>query len=300
MILVLSNLPIGYRIDSISLSVHNNENEGSGKVTASLGSTTFSGDFYISGYGNKKWTTVPLTLKSNPTITSTGDTLKIKIDGEENSAYCDKFIIKLVPTDAVPTITLSSTATSWGTICLPYTAQTTTGTTLYTVAGSTSDRQGIVVESKEDGILVAGTPYIFKAETEGTFYKASNDSVSEVVAGANNLVGILTDKTLNGSEVEGIYILATSDGIWHEMSQGATVKFKAHRAYLSSMPAQVASSSKPRLSIIGTDGLSAIRGVDSNINTPSTKVIYTLAGQRVSTMTKGGIYIVNGKKVLIK
>ena len=30
------------------------------------------------------------------------------------------------------------------------------------------------------------------------------------------------------------------------------------------------------------------------------KVIYTIAGQRVSTITKGGIYIINGKKVLVK
>lgn len=42
-----------------------------------------------------------------------------------------------------------------------------------------------------------------------------------------------------------------------------------------------------------------INGVEvEDANAP--KVIYTIAGQRVNTITKGGIYIINGKKVLVK
>lgn len=42
-----------------------------------------------------------------------------------------------------------------------------------------------------------------------------------------------------------------------------------------------------------------INGVEvEDANAP--KVIYTIAGQRVNTITKGGIYVINGKKVLVK
>lgn len=43
-------------------------------------------------------------------------------------------------------------------------------------------------------------------------------------------------------------------------------------------------------------GINGIEVEDAN----APKVIYTIAGQRVSTITKGGIYIINGKKVLVK
>jgi hypothetical protein len=43
-------------------------------------------------------------------------------------------------------------------------------------------------------------------------------------------------------------------------------------------------------------GINGIEVEDAN----APKVIYTISGQRVSTITEGGIYIINGKKVLVK
>lgn len=297
MTLTLTNLPVGYAIDGISLSVHNNSGtSGKGTATATLGTTTLSETLSISGYGNKKWTEVDMTLTSTPVISSSEDKLTIKISATANSVYCDKFIIKLVPTDAAEKTSLTSSKKNWGTVCLPYTAQVVKGTTLYTVAGSSSE--GILVEQKTDGILVAGTPYIYKAEGSGYFYKASNDEVTEPVAGANNLVGVLTASQLTGDAVEGIYILP-NDGIWHLMGTGATVNLTKNRAYLTSLPDAV-SEVKSNYTVIDTDGASAISGVNADKDATAVKGIYTLAGQRVKAITKGGIYIVNGKKVLVK
>ena len=57
-----------------------------------------------------------------------------------------------------------------------------------------------------------------------------------------------------------------------------------------------------RLEYLGTttpavDPTTDIQGVE--IETPTKVAIYNLAGQRVSKATKG-IYIINGKKVLVK
>jgi len=43
-------------------------------------------------------------------------------------------------------------------------------------------------------------------------------------------------------------------------------------------------------------GINCVEVEDAN----ASKEIYTIAGQRVNTITKGGIYIINGKKVLVK
>ena len=42
---------------------------------------------------------------------------------------------------------------------------------------------------------------------------------------------------------------------------------------------------------------SAIRGVELDAATMN---IYNLAGQKMESITRGGLYIVNGKKVLVK
>lgn len=295
MTLTLSNLPVGYKVEGITLNVANNTSSGAGTATATVGESSIADELSIKGIGvdslHKDMENV-----NCPAFTSESNNLTIKISATDNSVYCYKFIIKLIPTDAAEKISLTSSKKDWGTVCLPYTAQVVKGTTLYTVAGSSSE--GILVEQKTDGILVAGTPYIYKAEGTGYFYKASNDEVTEPVAGANKLVGVLTASQLTGDAVDGIYILP-NDGIWHLMGTGATVNLTKNRAYLTSLPEAV-SEVKSNYAVIDTDGASAISGVNADKNATAVKGIYTLAGQRVKAITKGGIYIVNGKKVLVK
>lgn len=294
MTLTLSNLPIGYKVEGITLNVANNKSSGSGTATATVGENNIA-KLNITGFGQYH-TLTDMENVNCPAFTSESDSLVITISASVNSVYCDKFIIKLVPTDAAEKTSLTSSKKDWGTVCLPYTAQVVEGTKLYTVEGSSDE--GIVVEEKTDGILVAGTPYIYKAAGSGYFYKASNSEVTEPVVGKNNLVGVLTASQLTGEAVDGIYILP-SDGVWHEMGTGATVNLTKNRAYLTSRPAAV-SEVKSSYSVIDTDEVTAINGVNADSNATAAKGIYTLAGQRVSTMTKGGIYIVNGKKVLVK
>ena len=48
------------------------------------------------------------------------------------------------------------------------------------------------------------------------------------------------------------------------------------------------------------DGEHANGIIDVNAETVAAKSIYNIAGQRVNSITRGGMYIINGKKVLVK
>ena len=52
-----------------------------------------------------------------------------------------------------------------------------------------------------------------------------------------------------------------------------------------------------RKEVLEEDGAAtAIEGVETEVE----NTIYDLTGRKIETITKGGIYIVNGKKVLVK
>ncbi|MBR3091777.1 MAG: hypothetical protein IKG99_02000 [Bacteroidaceae bacterium] len=71
-------------------------------------------------------------------------------------------------------------------------------------------------------------------------------------------------------------------------------KMKGTRAYLTDNSGSVNALS---LDIDGTE-ITAIQGIDGTISVP--KAIYNLQGQKVTNPVKGGIYIIDGKKVLVK
>ena len=69
---------------------------------------------------------------------------------------------------------------------------------------------------------------------------------------------------------------------------------KGTRAYLEVKSGSVNALT---LDIDGTE-ITAIQGIDGTISVP--KAIYNLQGQKVTNPVKGGIYIIDGKKVLVK
>ena len=91
------------------------------------------------------------------------------------------------------------------------------------------------------------------------------------------------------------YILAKGEqGIGIYKAQSRT-KLKAGKAYLSFENAQQAKSFVMQFGGTPT-------GIENTLlGTPNAHdAIYDLSGRRVNTITKGGLYIVNGKKVFIK
>ena len=87
---------------------------------------------------------------------------------------------------------------------------------------------------------------------------------------------------------------ANSIGFYWGAANGEAFKNKAHRAYLAVTTEQAGGAKGFAFNDMAT-GIKSIAADTENGNA----IIYNLAGQRVSNAQKG-IYIVNGKKVVIR
>ena len=99
--------------------------------------------------------------------------------------------------------------------------------------------------------------------------------------------------TLNDTNVSANSAYALKDGKFHPVNAGTIA---AGKAYLpaSAVPA----ASAPELAIVFDGQTTGIQGVEAQKQVEN-GVFYNLAGQRVAQPTKG-LYIVNGKKVVVK
>jgi hypothetical protein len=143
----------------------------------------------------------------------------------------------------------------------------------------------------------ANTGVLLKGEAgEKTFSVApSTTDVS-----ANKLVGVLANTEVDG----GIYVLMagtdTNQGTGFYMTTAEKFTVGANTAYL---PANVVSSARSFISIDGdeTTGIAEVEGI-----AVEQQQVYDLQGRRVSESVirnselKHGLYIVNGRKVMVK
>lgn len=124
------------------------------------------------------------------------------------------------------------------------------------------------------------------AAVENNALKATtlDSNVPTVVAG--ELVYFLQD----GPNGVGFYNAKLSNG-------GKDVTSNVFKAYL---PVSTTSAAKGISIIFGDGTTTGINGVNADKNIKQDGAIYNLAGQRVSKLEKGGVYIVNGRKVIVK
>ena len=90
------------------------------------------------------------------------------------------------------------------------------------------------------------------------------------------------------------YTNRTGLGIYWGANNGGAFYVKAGTAYLAVPEAKAAGAKGFTLNGEAT----GIEGVNANVE--NAKAIYNLNGQRVASMAKPGLYIVNGKKVVRK
>lgn len=138
-------------------------------------------------------------------------------------------------------------------------------------------------------------------DADVTYYTVDNYTVAALTAGAN----MLKPAPANGGEFTAengykYYKLAydnfdnkTGLGFYWGADNGGAFKVKAGTAYLA-VPAIETTAKGFTLNGEAT----GIEGVNANVE--NAKAIYNLNGQRVASMAKPGLYIVNGKKVVRK
>ena len=191
----------------------------------------------------------------------------------------------------------------YATLCLGYNA------TIPALAGeecgvyTAAVVDGYAAMTKVEGVLPANTAVIVKA-TAGTYN--FNYATGEVSAIENNE---LKGTTINQNFTDAAYVLGVVEGevglytAANNVSTDTTNddpevtyeawKNNAFKAYLPKATGMNAASYSFRFE----DGTTAIEGVEVE---NEVKAIYDLAGRRIEAITAPGIYIVNGKKVLVK
>lgn len=159
------------------------------------------------------------------------------------------------------------------------------------------DKKGTFVD-KNQGVLLKSR------EKTVTYYYATIPSGN---IDMNNIFIPVTneDGTFEGREGYKYYKLAydnyddkTGLGFYWGAENGAPFKSKKGLAVLE-VPETTTSGAAPTHFLIGggTDGISNVK---SDVTADKDGVIYNIAGQRVNAATKPGLYIIGGKKVVVK
>lgn len=189
----------------------------------------------------------------------------------------------------------------FGTICLPYKASYA-GAEIYSIAEANA--AGITLE-KVTGLLEAGKPYFYMASdvngqnNEGTvrnvnFFRADFDTYDVATPIENNgLIG--TFSAITAPQGDNFYVLSGNKLYY---TTGATVNVGANKAYIDK--SKIVNKGGEAKAFIDFDELEAT-GIDA-VDTAKTLKggkFYDLSGREVANPTRG-LYIVNGKKVLIK
>ncbi len=184
----------------------------------------------------------------------------------------------------------------YGTLILPF-AYDLSGTSLTAYTGAIN---GDVMElTAVDGNAVAAyTPYIIggatEAQTTYTFSGVPGEEPSSL-ADASGLTGVLVDTYAPANS----YVLQNQTGTpaFYLVESANSILVAAYHCYLSGS-AVSGTGVKAITFSFGDDVTTGIEAVDSEAGAGS-DVIYDLSGRRVAKAQKG-VYIVNGKKVVIK
>lgn len=244
-----------------------------------------------------------------------GGMWQCEVSGSERAigynSSTDKFGTYLVSDDTYPKAVVmpitegyhrNVTSGDYGTICLPYAvaAEDMAGAEFFSIAGKVmkgEEPQSIVLEQVTT--LEAGVPYIFSATSDKLIAAYSGKAVA-VAEEANGLIG-----SFEGQDVaEGMYLISAQNKV---QLCGKGCKISGNRAYIdmNEVPEYSGEVGVNQRLISFEDAT----GISETMVEGGLADVYTLSGVEVrhqvdeSEATQGlpqGIYIVNGKKVVVK
>ena len=201
-------------------------------------------------------------------------------------------------------LTVSSAGAT--TLVLPFDADLPSGVTAYDIS-YTSGEDKVTATPVENNKILADKPVLINAD-EGTYtFTVSNSSEitwSGATVSNGALTGVYVQNGKSGDYNPFAYVPADSYVLqkqgenlgFYKVNADNTIKITSFRAYLTPQAAGDSVSPAPMLRIIfgNTTGIT-----DLKKSIVEDDVIYNLNGVRVTNPSKG-LYIVNGKKVVIK
>ena len=259
-----------YLVSNSNMLGYNGVQASGSSIAFRAASNNLVGAYNISFNGGSRWLYV-----NQGNYTDAGSTTN------NANGYCFNI-------EEVAELPVTITTAGYATFFAPVAVTVPAGVTAYTVTVVTVDDDESYAELNEigatipanTGVVLAGQGDYSLAITTAAAFEGEN-ALRGTVAATN-----VTENAYvlaNDAEGVGFYAAAMTNGAWLNNS---------HKAYLPKTEGMNAASYSFRFQ----GGATGIENVEvENVN-----VIYDLTGRRVEIVTSPGIYIVNGKKVLVK
>lgn len=220
--------------------------------------------------------------------------------------YCSEYQYNLLVDDFSFTEPAVITMNSYGimTYASPYKLDFSNvdGLTAYAV----TNISGADLTMTPINVATEGTGLMLKGTANANFSVPVTTAEADAAMEDNRLIGLIVETNVSKVDGDGnvTYILADgSDGInWYKLKEDSYT-LKANSAYLKLTPAEVANlgAGARGLGMIFDDGTTAIHALQSSTMETENGAWYTLQGLRLDKQpTTKGIYIHNGRKVVIK
>ena len=198
----------------------------------------------------------------------------------------------------------------WGTLYLPYAVEVPENITAYYAKGANVADKVVELEKVENDIIPAYTPVLINRSEDGVtetfpFYYTTQAGTAvdgnlfagrimeSVVECENNKKYYLLLNAGKGEAFYWVYKEYDADGNFYPGQDKTHIKCEANKAYLA-----LDGTNPAALSFRYGGDTTEVDEIESENG--KVKTIYDLQGRKLSEITEPGIYIVNGKKVLVK
>ena len=191
--------------------------------------------------------------------------------------------------EKVTSLPVTISAAKYATFYAPVAVEVPEGVTAHTV--TINGEWATLSEALE--VIPANTGVVLYAETAGTYNFTITEDVKAIEGNALRGSAAATYYTVAGT----YYALGLVDGkvgFYKDTFKNNRFQNNSHKAYLYVANANGAAQYSFRFQD-GTTGIEEVKTENGEV-----KTVYDLTGRRVEAITAPGIYIVNGKKVLVK
>ena len=196
---------------------------------------------------------------------------------------------------------LAVTTAGAATLVLPFASKIPTGASCYTLAHTSGE--STVVATPVETTLSANTPVLINAAA-GDYKFVSTATSGSIATGSDPvtsgaLTGVYSDLAFTAENIASTYgnayILNKVGGVVGFFKAAEGKKVGAYKAYLTATNV----SSAHGLTIVFDEETTGIEAIANSQESKANNQYFDLSGRRVAQPTKG-LYIVNGRKVVIK